>query len=173
MRPQTPLMPMTVFISGIHLDRLDDLVQVVGNLHGAVGVRRPAHAALAEYLLEILLIGAVIGDGGSRVLELVTCQDANDAVATFDDPLLAQSFGAGHAGGRSGLATETAGADLGLGVENLLIRRLAHDPAAALQGAQRLRQIHGPIDLDSTGDRRGTNLSGIEAAIVLLGEGRL
>src|SRR5438105_494876 len=83
----------------IHLNRLDNLVQVVGHLHGPVGESGPADAPVAEDFVEGLLVSAVIGDRGGRILELVAGENADDALACGDDPFLAQLAGAGHAGG--------------------------------------------------------------------------
>ena len=80
-----------------------------------------------------------------------------------DDAFLAQLARAGDAGRRGRLAAEAAGADLGLGVEDLLIGHFAHHAAAAVQGPQRLGQVHRTIDLDGAGDRRGPDLLGVQA----------
>ena len=50
--------------SAVHLNRLDDLVEVVGHLHGPVGEGGAADAAAAQHLVERPLVGAVIGHGG-------------------------------------------------------------------------------------------------------------
>ena len=76
---------------------------------------------MAEHIVERLLIRAVIGDRGGRILELMAGQDADDAIVGGDDAFLPQLARAGDAGGRGRFAAETAGADLGLGVEDLLI----------------------------------------------------
>ena len=67
---------------GIEGDRPDDVVEVVGDDDRAVGEPGAADAAAAQHLLEVVLVGAVVGDGRGRVLELVAGQDADDAVAT-------------------------------------------------------------------------------------------
>src|SRR6266849_2973535 len=107
-RPQTPLMPIIVFIllatSRIHLDRLDDFVQLIRHLHRPVGKARAADAAFAQNFVEGLLIGTVISHGCGRVFELVAGQDANHAFAGGDDALLSQLPRSRHAGGRGGLA---------------------------------------------------------------------
>src|SRR5436309_15568597 len=94
-RPQAPLTPMVIFMGGfsrlgVYLNRLDDLVQVVGHLNGAVGESGSANAALAQDFVEGLLVGAVIGDSGGRVFELMAGQDADDALARLDHAFLAQ-----------------------------------------------------------------------------------
>ena len=93
---------------GIEGDRPDDVVEVVGDDDRPIGEPGAADAPAAEHLLEVLLVGAVIGDRGRRVLELVAGQDADDAVAGGDDPLLAEPLGPGHARGAGGLAAEAA-----------------------------------------------------------------
>src|ERR1700687_5079781 len=51
----------------IYLNRLDDLVQIIGHLNRPVGIGRPPHAALAQHLIEGLLIGRMIRDGRRRI----------------------------------------------------------------------------------------------------------
>src|SRR5437870_4514302 len=75
MRPQAPLTPMMVFISGVNLNGFDDFVQIVRHLHGPVRIRGAADAALAEHFVESLLIGTMIRDRCGGVLELVPGQD--------------------------------------------------------------------------------------------------
>ena len=65
----------------MNLNRLDDLVEIVVDRHGAVGEGGPAHAAAAQHLVELLLVGRVIGDRGRGVLELMAGEDADDALA--------------------------------------------------------------------------------------------
>ena len=69
-------------------------------------------------------------------------------------PSSRSSLRAGDAGGAGRLAAEAAGADLGLGVEDLLVGHLAHDAVAALERPQALGQVHRPVDFDGAGDRR-------------------
>ena len=115
-------------------DRLDDLFQVIGHRHGAVGVRGPPHAAAAEHTVEFLLIGAVVGNGRVGVFELVSGQDADDALVSADHTFRAELFGTGHAGGTGRLAAEAARADLRFRVQDLLIRYLADHAVARIQG---------------------------------------
>src|SRR5205085_3652220 len=59
-----------------------------------------------------------------------------------------------------------AGADFGLGVEDLLVSRLAGHAAAAIERPQRLGQVDRVVDLDGAGDRRGAQLLHLQAAEV-------
>ena len=52
-------------------------------------------------------------------------------------PSATQQLGAGDAGGAGRLAAEAAGADLGLGVEDLLVGHFAHHAVAARPSARR------------------------------------
>ena len=70
-------------------------------------------------------------------------------------PSVDQQLGAGHAGGAGRLAAQAAGADLRLGVEDLLVGHFADHAVADVQRPQALVQIHRPIDFDGAGDRRG------------------
>src|SRR2546421_12852165 len=72
--------------SAIHLDRLDNFIEIVGDLHCPGCIRGAADAAMAQYLLERLLVGAVIGDGRGWGLVLMPGQDAHGAIAGADDP---------------------------------------------------------------------------------------
>src|SRR5262249_43550067 len=146
MRPQTPLMPIVVRMSGIDLDRLDDFVQIVGHLHGAVGVSGAADAALAQHFFKRVLIGAVVSDRRRRIFQLMARKYANDALVGADDALMSQLAAAGDARRRSGLTTQAAGTNLGLGVQNLLIRDLTNDALTTFQSAQRLVETDRPID---------------------------
>ena len=78
---------------------------------GPIGESRPADAARSQHLVELILVGAVVGDRGRRVLELVAGQDAHDPVRRGDHALFAQPLGTGDAGGAGGLAAQPAGTD--------------------------------------------------------------
>ena len=54
--------------------------QVVGHGDGAIGERGPADAPAAEHLVEMLLVGGVVGHVAVGVLELVAGEDADDAL---------------------------------------------------------------------------------------------
>src|SRR5262249_25914587 len=71
--------------SSIHLDRLDNLVQIVRHLHRAVRECGAANPSMPEDVVEGLAVGAVIRDGRRRVLELMPRQYAHDAVRRRDD----------------------------------------------------------------------------------------
>src|SRR5438105_6761168 len=88
MRPQAPLTPMMVFISGVNLNGFDDFVQIVRHLHGPVRIGRATDTAFAEHLIEGLLISAMIRDRGRWVLELMPRQNAYDALARLDNALM-------------------------------------------------------------------------------------
>ena len=60
----------------------DDVVEVVGDDDRPIREAGPMHAAAAQNLLEVLLVGAVIGHGCRRILELVSGQNADHAIAT-------------------------------------------------------------------------------------------
>ena len=107
------------------LDRLDDLLQVVGHGDGAVGKGGACDAAAAQHLVELLAVGRVVGDRGGGVLELMAGEDADHALVGPITPSATSALGAGHAGGAGRLAAQAAGAHLGLGVENLLVAHLA------------------------------------------------
>ena len=83
-------------------------------------------------LVELLLVGGVVGDGGGRVFELVAGEDADDAVARGDDPLLT-SLRARRRWRRWPARSRGRRRDLRLGVENLLVGHLADDAVAALR----------------------------------------
>ena len=187
MRPQAPLTPMIGFhgwifgvdvrawtpvalcrcsrlqLSRVHLDRLDDLVQVVGHLHRPVGERGPADAAVAQHLVERLLVGAVIGDGRGRVLELVAGQDADDALARRDDAF------ARAACGRRRRWPPTPVRSRGRRRRPWPWRRGSpgRSPRAPRRrsspGPAGLGQVHRPVDLDGAGDRGGPDLLGVQA----------
>ena len=76
----------------VQSDRLDDFVEIVGHGHGAIGEGGPADAAAAEHLVELLLVGRVVGDRGGRVLELMAGQDADDALVGPITPSATSSF---------------------------------------------------------------------------------
>src|SRR5437764_8144925 len=94
--PEAPAHRLSVALppmsSAVDLDGLDDRVEVIGHLHGSVGVSRSAHAALPEHLLEGLRVGAVIGDRRRRVLQLMAGEHTRDRIARGDDALLTQSL---------------------------------------------------------------------------------
>src|SRR5262249_46816437 len=148
-----------------------NLVDVVGHLHGAVGVGRPADAAVAEDFVEGLGVGAVIGDGRGGVLGLMAGGNAHDTVAGGDDAFAAKGASAGDAGRRRRLATQTAGPDFRLGVQDILIAHLSHHAAAAVQRPQRLGQVHRVVDLDGAGNRRRPDLLRLQSLVVLVNQG--
>ena len=80
----------------------------------------------------------VVGDRRGRVLELVAGEDADDALARGDDAFLAEQLRAGDAGGAGRFAAEAVGADLGLGVEDLLVGHFADDAVAPFERPQAL-----------------------------------
>jgi hypothetical protein len=57
--------------SRIQLDRLHDLVQVVWNLHCAVGESGAFDAPFAEFFIEGFRVGGVIGNRGVRIFQNV------------------------------------------------------------------------------------------------------
>src|SRR5688500_13006755 len=95
-------------------------------------------ASAAQDLLEVLLVGAGLGDRRRRILKLVAVEDADDPVGRGDDPLLAEPLRSRHARGAGGLAAETSRADPGLGVHDLLVGHLADDPLAEVERPQAL-----------------------------------
>src|SRR5439155_417602 len=137
------------------LNRPYDLFQIVRHLHRSIGKRGSFHAAAAEDFVEFGLVGGVVGDRGGGVFELVAGEDADDALIAADDPFFDELLDAGHAGGAGRLAAQAAGADLGLGVENLLVAGLAHHAVAEGERAQALGQVDWAVDLDGAGDRFG------------------
>ncbi len=88
---------------------------------GPVGETRSPDAPAAQNLVELSLIGTVVGDSGRRVLELVAGQDTDDAVRRGDHALLTQPLGTGNAGRAGRLAPHSPRADPGLGVHDLLV----------------------------------------------------
>ena len=129
---------------------------------------RPPHAPAAEHLVELLLVGRVIGNGRGRIFELMAGQDADHALVAADDPLIAEEPCAGHARGAGRFAAETAGGNLGLRVENFLIADLPHDAVHVVERSQALPQVHRPIDFDGAGNRRGLAAELIEFRVVVL-----
>ena len=75
---------------GVEADGADDVVEVIRHDDRAVGEAGAADAPAAEDAVELVLIGRVVGDGGRRVLQLVAGEDADDAIARGDDPLVAE-----------------------------------------------------------------------------------
>ena len=138
-RPVAPWMPIERIVSGhgrcvplfklpavrlgfrVQGDRPDDVVEVVGDDDRPVGETRSPDAPAAQHLVELSLVGAVIGDGGRRVLELVAGQDADDAVRRGDHALLAQPPGPGHAGRAGRLAAQSARSHPRLRIHDLLV----------------------------------------------------
>src|SRR4051794_6672954 len=98
-------------------------------------------------------------------------EDAHDLLILADDTFRPQFARPGDAGRRRRLAAEAAGADLRLGVEHLLVARLADDAVHLLQRPQRLGQIYRQIDFDRAGDRRGPQVPRRQAAEVRLAPG--
>ena len=139
-------------------NRLDDFLQIVGHLHRPdwqrPRVRTPRLPSTSSNCLLRRACDRRPWRSGS--LSSMAGEDANDALVGRDDALLDQQLlGAGHAGRAGRLAAQSAGADLGLGVEDLLVAHLADHAAAPLQGPQALVQVDRAIDFDGAGDRRG------------------
>ena len=109
-----------------------------------------------EHFVEFLRVAAVVRHGRGRVLELMARQDADHAVGRRDHAFLAEEFRPGHTRSAGRLAAETAGADLGFRVEDLLVGDLPHHAVAPLQSAEALFEVHRPVDLDGAGNRVGT-----------------
>ena len=87
MRPAAPWMATRSFGHRqlCCLDGLNDLAQIVGHGDRAIGERRPLDAAAAQHLVELLLVGRVIGDRGGGVLQLMAGEDADHALVGADD----------------------------------------------------------------------------------------
>ena len=85
-----------------------------------------------------------------------------------DDAFLAKQLRAGDAGGAGRFAAEAVRADLSFGVEHLLVGDFADDAVAAFERSQALVQIHGPIDFDRAGDRRGAAVGVVELGVVVV-----
>src|SRR5688572_30116641 len=66
--------------STIQPDRLDDLVEIVRHGDGPVGEGSGADAATAEHLVELLLVGRVVGDRRRWIFQLVASEDAHHAL---------------------------------------------------------------------------------------------
>src|SRR5487761_1426911 len=71
-----------------------------------------------------------------------------------------------RAGGTGRFAAQAAGADLGFGVQNLLIVHLAHHALANIECPQALQQVDRPIDFDGAGDGRGPRLPLLELGVI-------
>src|SRR5262249_17265294 len=119
-------------------------------------------------LVKDLPVGAVIGDSRGWILELMASQDANDPVAGGDDPFAAEFLGAGDAGRGGRLTAQATPANLGLGIENLLVRNFPNGAAATLEGAQRVVQVHRMVDFDCAGDSGGAYLFHLKALKIAL-----
>src|SRR6185437_7196988 len=150
----------------IKLDRLDDLGQIVRDGDGAVGEGGALHAAAAEHFVELVLVGRVIGDRGGRIFELMAGQNADYALVGADHPFAAKNLGAGHAGGAGRFAAQPAGADLRLGVQDLLVGRLADYAVADLERPQAFVQVHRTVDFNGAGDSRGPAFLLVELAVI-------
>ena len=147
-------------------DRADDVVQIVGHHDWAIGETRPEHASRSQHLIELSLVGAVVGDRGRGVLELMPGQDAHHAVRRGDHALFPQPLGSGDAGGAGGLAAQPSGPHPGLRIHDFLVRYHAHHAVAKLQSSQALFEIHRAIDLDRGCDRGRFDLLRIELPVV-------
>src|SRR6476620_7210277 len=66
-----------------------DLPQIIWHRDGPVGERGAADAAAAEDLVELLLIGRVIGDGRGGVLELMAGENADNPLVGPNHALIA------------------------------------------------------------------------------------
>ena len=66
--------------SAVEPNRLDDLAQVVGHGHRSIGERGAAHATTPQDLVELVLIGRVVGHRGRGIFELMASQNADDAI---------------------------------------------------------------------------------------------
>src|SRR3954471_17992154 len=152
--------------STVQINRPDDIIQIVLDLHRAICERGPVDAATAEHAVELSLIGCVVCDRGSRILELMPGENANDPLAGFDDSFFAEHSSPGNARRAGWFTTQPIRADLRLGVKHLLVRHLAYDSAAALQRSQTLVQIPRPIDLYRARNRRSPPCCVVELRIV-------
>ena len=83
-------------LSTVEMDCPNDFVEVVRHGDGPIGESRPAYTPAAEHLVELILIGRVVGDRGGGVLELVARQNANDPLIGCDGSFVDEVFCPGH-----------------------------------------------------------------------------
>src|SRR5262245_50663052 len=117
----------------VHLDRLDDLIEVVGYLNGPVREARPPAAPAGQHLVERFLVARVIRDRRGRVLQLMSRQDTHHTLISTDDPFLPQLPRASDTRRRRRLTSQPPGAAAGPRVDDVLVGRLAHVPASPPQ----------------------------------------
>src|SRR4051794_35447240 len=77
-------------MSTIQIDRPNNLIQIVFDLHRPIRKRRPIHTTAAEHTVELGLISRVISHRGRRILELMSSKNANHTLARFNHSLVAQ-----------------------------------------------------------------------------------
>ena len=92
--PMTATSPFILIAPLVSVSEYRAMVRIMssrsfGNNHRSVREPGAANSAAAENLLKIVLVGAVVGDGRGRILELVASQDADHALGRGDDSLLA------------------------------------------------------------------------------------
>jgi hypothetical protein len=95
-------------------------------------------------------------------------KDTDDALRGSDDSLFAEQACTSDAGGTGWFAAESSSADLGLGVEDLLVADLANDPLHELEATEAFGEVHRAIDLDGAGDGVGPAMARVEFGVVVV-----